>query len=480
MSKRTLDWGSGISPAWGGWWPMFLGMHGDMDAHGCAGDGGGTRCAGSETRAFDPLRGPQAPALKPVEIAPSGRRAARLVVFSDDYGRHPSSCQHLVRELLGMDVSLGGADEVLWVNTVGTRTPGLSVADLSRGMGKLREWMGGAGGDAAGGAGWPGGLRVMNPKMWPGFRRGWQRRFNARSIARAVDGGLGERVAGEERIAITTLPITADLVGRVDVDRWVYYCVDDFSVWPGLDSAVMQTMERELVGKVDEVVAVSGTLQKRIAGMGKDAGLLTHGIDMEHWDVGAGGSDKPDWWPDVKGPIAVFWGLIDRRLEIDWCRALSVELGKRGGSLVLAGPQQDADVAIHGLADTVLPGAVAYEELPGLAGAADVLVMPYIDAAVTRAMQPLKFKEYLATGRPVVVRELPATSGWGDCCDVVGDEGEFVRVCLERAEGGGPGVPVEQGRARERRLGGESWSEKARQFAEVWNGAKNPPMRSAA
>jgi hypothetical protein len=35
--------------------------------------------------------------------------------------------------------------------------------------------------------------------------------------------------------------------------------------------------------------------------------------------------------------------------------------------------------------------------------------MPYADLAATRAMQPLKLKEYLATGRPVVVRDLPAT-----------------------------------------------------------------------
>ena len=35
-------------------------------------------------------------------------------------------------------------------------------------------------------------------------------------------------------------------VGRLPVDRWVYYCVDDFSVWPGLDADVMRTMEQEL------------------------------------------------------------------------------------------------------------------------------------------------------------------------------------------------------------------------------------------
>ena len=40
----------------------------------------------------------------------------QLIVFADDWGRHPSSSQHLVRELLPQYPTL-------WVNTVGTRRP---------------------------------------------------------------------------------------------------------------------------------------------------------------------------------------------------------------------------------------------------------------------------------------------------------------------------------------------------------------------
>jgi hypothetical protein len=434
-----------------------------------------------------------------IQTSRRGRGSTRLVVFSDDFGRHPSSCQHLVRQLLetNRDCCGGGCVgcqryRVTWVNTLGTRTPELTLEDISRGLGKLRDWVG-RGSGAEVDYGLPrdlaGSLTVLSPKMWPGFRRPWQRWLNAGAIAGAVDRELGGRAPGEERIAITTLPITADLVGRLDVDRWVYYCVDDFSVWPGLDSGVMQTMERELVGKVDEVVAVSGTLQKRIAGMGRQAGLLTHGIDRGHWGVGeerivGGGArsrerlgEVPGWWPSGSGPVALFWGLIDRRLEFEWCRALSEAMGQRGGCLVLAGPEQNADGGLHELEHTVLPGAVGYDELPGLASLADVLVMPYVDAAVTRAMQPLKLKEYLSTDRPVVVRDLPATVGWGDCCDVVGDVGVFVETCLARAEGGLPG---KQGLARESRLAGESWSQKAREFSSLWRCPVKTPMRRAA
>ncbi|MEM6334851.1 MAG: hypothetical protein AAF823_16080 [Planctomycetota bacterium] len=94
--------------------------------------------------------------------------------------------------------------------------------------------------------------------------------------------------------------------------------------------------------------------------------------------------------------------------------------------------------------------------------------MPYRDMPVTRAMQPLKLLEYLATYKPVVVRRLPATEGWADCCDVVETADEFVRVCRERAE---RGLPAEQRAARERRLPGESWSEKSRRLEQILRGA---------
>ncbi len=110
-----------------------------------------------------------------------------------------------------------------------------------------------------------------------------------------------------------------------------------------------------------------------------------------------------------------------------------------------------------------LPGPLPYETLPLLAKEADVLVMPYADLPVTRAMQPLKLKEYLATGKPVVVRSLPATREWADAADVVESAADFVRRVAERAKGGA----LPQQLAARRRLADESWEAKARQLEAI-------------
>jgi len=104
-----------------------------------------------------------------------------------------------------------------------------------------------------------------------------------------------------------------------------------------------------------------------------------------------------------------------------------------------------------------LPGPAAYADLPTLAAAADVLIMPYADLPVTRAMQPLKFKEYLATGKPIVARRLPATEPWADAADLESSPDEFVQA-LHRHSQAPP--PATQQQARQR-LALESWEQKA-------------------
>ena len=91
---------------------------------------------------------------------------------------------------------------------------------------------------------------------------------------------------------------------RADARRWVYYCVDDFSTWPGLDQNTLLHMERDLVEAADEIIVVSETLGKRIAAMGRDSTLLTHGVDLEHWKVESGKASIK-----LAGePRVLFWG----------------------------------------------------------------------------------------------------------------------------------------------------------------------------
>jgi glycosyltransferase involved in cell wall biosynthesis len=296
--------------------------------------------------------------------------------------------------------------------------------------------------------------------MWPSFRSRFARRLNRRLLARA----LAPVASAAPPVVVTTLPITADLVGAFPAVRWVYYCVDDFSVWPGLDGRTLRDMEADLVPKVDVAVAVSATLQTHLEKLGKPSYLLTHGVDDGFWRAAPSALPASLAALDaLPKPLAVYWGVIDRRTDLAFVRALSAALPE--GTILFAGPQDDPDPELLKLPRVRTLPPLPFADLPALAARADVLIAPYADLPVTRAMQPLKLKEYLATGKPVVVRRLPATAEWADCCDVVESAEVFASAVAERARTGLPAAQAE-GRAR---LASEGWAAKAAQF-EKWLG----------
>lgn len=380
------------------------------------------------------------------EIRPS------LLIFSDDWGRHPSSCQHLAR-------MLAERYRIWWVNTIGTRRPRLDPSTLRRAFEKARQWSRPP---------VPGHISanptVLNPRMWPYFRSSFDRRLNRALLGRQLLPVVA--ASSSPVIAVTTVPIVADLIGRLPVERWIYYCPDNYEEWPGLDKAALREMESQILRRVDSVITVSDHLRRKFAGMGRRADVLTHGTDLGHW---AGNDDviTPRLFAGLQEPLIVFWGVVDRRMDVGMLERLGKDLDR--GTIVLIGPEADPDPALDRVPRLVRVGPIPYQDLPALARMARVLIMPYADLPVTRAMQPLKLKEYLAVGKPVVVRDLPATRCWSDAMDLVDSPGSFSEAVRRRLDGI---LPTDQATARGR-LQHEGWAAKAAEFERLALGA--PP-----
>lgn len=366
-----------------------------------------------------------------------------LLVFSDDWGRHPTSCQHLVRRLLPRY-------STTWVNVIGMRRPRFEWYTVIRGLEKARQWFG----PSEQRADLPANLRVVSPVLWPGFGNSFERQLNRRLMQRALKKLINE---SKPPVAVTTQPITVDLIDRIPARRWIYYCVDDFSTWPGLDHAAVRRLENQLIERADRIVAVSEQLCRRVAQLNRTADLLTHGVDLEMWTT-----PNPNhiFEFDLPRPWLVFWGLIDRRMDV----RIITQLANSGiGSVLLAGPEDDADPALKQTKNVRFLGPVPNDQLPALAAVADVLLLPYADLPVTRAIQPLKLKEYLATGKAVVATDLPAVREWSDCLDISSTVDEYVGLAKLRSITGATS-PQLNGR---KRLTSESWEAKADRFASI-------------
>src|SRR5690606_31405557 len=128
-----------------------------------------------------------------------------------------------------------------------------------------------------------------------------------------------------------SLPVTA----------WLYYCVDDFSVWPGLEQRTLGELERQVITKADRCVAAGESLLRHLKEHGKDATLIRHGVDLGKWRNSRIDSQTSGLLERFQKPLVLFWGLIDRRLDVNLIRATSE--GMSSGTILLVGPVQDAD-----------------------------------------------------------------------------------------------------------------------------------------
>src|SRR5690606_16194052 len=205
-----------------------------------------------------------------------------FVVFSDDWGRHPSSCQHLFRHILPHA-------RVIWVDTIGLRTPRLSLYDIRRALQVTLAWFRPAkkkaGPDPAGAASRPAAQRplVLKPAMWPSFRRNWCAALNQRLLSRAVHRALKAAAPGRTAVLVSTLPIVPSLFRDPVFRKKIYYCVDDFTEWHGIDGEAMRRLENRTLQACDLMIATSGPILEARAPLTRSASLLTHGVDVDHF-----------------------------------------------------------------------------------------------------------------------------------------------------------------------------------------------------
>ncbi|MGH9905836.1 MAG: hypothetical protein ACRD8U_09685, partial [Pyrinomonadaceae bacterium] len=199
-------------------------------------------------------------------------------------------------------------------------------------------------------------------------------------------------------IMVSTVPNACDYVGCLGERQVVYYCVDDFTKWPGLEHHLIDAMERELIGKANVLVVASQTLYRKLIMNKKPTHLLTHGVDISLF-----AHDPPAEHECLEGiarPRVGFFGLIDQRTD----QGLIAGIASRmlHFSFVMTGPIATDVASLQACSNIHFTGPVAYGKLPALIKGLAVLFIPYVVNDFTDSISPLKLKEYLVTGKPVI------------------------------------------------------------------------------
>jgi glycosyltransferase involved in cell wall biosynthesis len=383
-----------------------------------------------------------------------------FIVFSDDWGRHPSSCQHLFRRLAPVN-------HVQWVNTIGTRMPTLSRGDLARAGEKLREWTR-RGAEPSAAHDVP--VEVLRPFMTPFDRWGPFRKLNAKLLTSAI---RAARVARTDRapILVTTIPNAAGVVGEIDESASIYYCVDEFSEWPGADRKTMIALEDELLAKVDLVVATSEALFEAKSQKHARVRLLRHGVDWERFRDGVG--TVPPELAALPEPRIGFPGLIDGRIDVDLVAEMATVLPD--AQFVFIGPRQLPVGPLDALPNVRFLPAVPYDDMAAVLHAFDVGFLPYLENRLTERINPLKIREMMASGIPVVATPIPEVRRMGG----------LVRAPHDRAEWGDAlRAALREGRSRAAQrsesVREDGWDARAHEFSRYCREAESTAREARA
>jgi glycosyltransferase involved in cell wall biosynthesis len=370
-----------------------------------------------------------------------------IICFANDWDTDPLSKKHIMQRL-------AKRNRVLWVNSIGTRNPQASIRDFRRAFDKFKKFFAGSRPLAEN-------LFLFSPLAIPfhGSRMAqWvNRHWLAWSLRRACR-GLGF----QDPITWTFLPTSADVAGHLGEKLIVYHCVDEFSEFTGTDKAALLEMERRLIEKADLVFVSSGPLYESKERYNSNTFLVTHGVDLEHFRKACHPETLvPEEIAAMRSPIIGFHGLVADWVDLELIRFLAS--ARPAWSFVLIGKLDTNTDAVRGLANVHLLGRKDYALLPAYCKGFDVAILPFAINELTLASNPLKLREYLAAGLPVVATAIPEAARLGSLVRIAESHEHFLeQIEALLAEGKrGPSLSIS------RAMDSDSWEGKVAQLSRL-------------
>ena len=336
----------------------------------------------------------------------------------DWWYHHPHSKAHLMRKFAC------AGNKVIFVNSISMGLPGMAHKDLvPRIARKLRSYSKLARETDEG-------ITVVSPASLPFFGSAVARAVNRRVIGAQIR-NLARSRGLTKPILWIAIPTAAELIGQFDESIIVYHVSDKYdanTMDHATDPVHIRKLHEHAIDAAD-LVFYSGRKLFDEATRGRERSyLLEQGVDYDHWSrVGSGEIEVAPEVASIPRPRLGYFGAIEPWL-------VDQELIKRAArerpewQWIFIG-NRSRGLDIERLPNTHFLPPVAYKDLPRYAAGFDVCVLPWeTEQAFTSYGSAIKVREYLATGKPVVISPLPEYEPMSDVLRIARTRDDFMKL----------------------------------------------------
>jgi glycosyltransferase involved in cell wall biosynthesis len=248
------------------------------------------------------------------------------------------------------------------------------------------------------------------------------------------------------------MPHPGFLAKKLGEKLTIYYCVDEYAKNPGVDEQSVKRADNELTAAADLVFTCNQPLKDDRLRLNNNIFVSPHGVDAELFaQASAAETLEPDELRDVTRPIIGAWGLLDHRIDLEILEHVARE--RPQWTLLMIGRVAVDVTRLKALPNVMFAGIKKYAELPRWAKAIDVCILPYVQTTLILQSSPLKLREYLASGKPIVSVPMPETAVLGEAVETAVDGAGFVRAIEMALKENTP----ELVRVRQQAVAGISW-----------------------
>jgi glycosyltransferase involved in cell wall biosynthesis len=250
-----------------------------------------------------------------------------------------------------------------------------------------------------------------------------------------------------------------DIVKKLERSYLIYERTDLFEEMPGINKEYIISLDRELATSADLVLYVNKALWKEGLQNNKNSILIGHGVDFERFAKAEETGYVPEDIAELPKPVIGFFGDITE----DVCDFSLLEYTAKtltDVSLVLVGPISSNVTPLKRYKNIYFLGPKLYEEIPHYGKVFDVAIMPWKKNKWIEFCNPVKVKEYLALGKPIVSMYYPEIEPYSDVVYVAHNYEEFVSCIRTALKENDPGMIYK----RREKVKNETWDSKVEQI----------------